>query len=206
MSKVNNTSEDGVVKRWLSSERYAHYFLKTNNNQELALLYIKAEMNISLQMTENLKWFELAFRNHMNEQLCQQYGSDWPMYQLTMFSKKKLTERKKKNVYAGNWVAENMSFGFWVGLMSHDYETLWRVCLRKTFIYRPKAVNRKKIHHKLDTICRLRNSIAHHHILDAEKLEIEWSVLIELVKWLDPALLTVMHKPDFSLLSIKSED
>jgi hypothetical protein len=61
-------------------------------------------------------------------------------------------------------ITTNLTFGFWVHLLTKQYQDIWKKQLTVAFPYIEKN-NRQQIYDKLNKIKTLRNKIAHHESL-----------------------------------------
>ena len=78
-----------------------------------------------------------------------------------------------------------MSFGFWCGLLSHNYAgTLWRTILYQAFPYSDR--NRVTVVGAVERCRLLRNRIAHHEpVYDRDHVEDQQTALA-IVGWISP--------------------
>lgn len=100
----------------------------------------------------------------------------------------------------GRLVAE-LSFGFWVVVLSAPYESrLWRyrrfVLVDQAFPYRGGATLRG-IHQRFNAIRILRNRVMHHEaIFDRPDLRREHAEIHEAIQWISPDLHAGIHAVD----------
>jgi hypothetical protein len=88
-----------------------------------------------------------------------------------------------KAVTRGRIVA-GVSFGFWAGLFSKNYEELWRHQLRHAFPH--GSVVRKDLTQRMRLLQRFRNRIAHHDCLLKQDIAARADDMLLIAGWLDP--------------------
>ena len=81
-------------------------------------------------------------------------------------------------------VVAGVSFGFWAGLFSKDYEELWRHRLRNAFPH--EELTRKDLTERMRLLQRFRNRLAHHDCLLAQPVEERLEDMLLIAQWVDP--------------------
>jgi hypothetical protein len=82
-------------------------------------------------------------------------------------------------------VIAGVSFGFWAGLFSKDYEELWRQRLRHAFPH--GALTRKDLTQSMRLAQRFRNRVAHHDCLLGQPVRQRVQDMKRIAGWIDPA-------------------
>jgi hypothetical protein len=90
---------------------------------------------------------------------------------------------KGRGITRGRVVA-GVSFGFWAGLFSKNYEELWRQRLRHAFPH--GAIMRKDLTEPMRLIQRFRNRVAHHDCLLGQNVEARADDMLQIAGWIDP--------------------
>jgi hypothetical protein len=90
---------------------------------------------------------------------------------------------KGKDITRGRIVA-GVSFGFWAGLFSKDYEEVWRHRLRYAFPH--GSIRRKDLTQPMRLIQRFRNRVAHHDCLLAQPVAERIGDMKRIAGWIDP--------------------
>ncbi len=143
---------------------------------------------------------ELALRNSLHTQLTQMFGSNMWFYmpgvlepgQLSQLSSalRQLSDRKTQPT-DGHIVAE-MTFGFWVSLISDPYQQrFWqpnRYALLGSVFSHVAGLSRQQLHRRYNLIRRdLRNRVFHHEaIWDRPNLQQEHLDIREAIRWISP--------------------
>ncbi len=187
-----------VISKGLSQERFGAYRRATCGNAAALALY---EWNnaISAALWADIAHLEILVRNAMHEQLTAWSSRTcgeprWYLDPNRVLTPNRLadvaaarqratTGRRGKPETSGRVVTE-LSFGFWRYLVSSHYDrTLWKPILSRSFPLQPR---RKAVHTGLAHLHELRNRIAHHEPIHAERLEQRHEELLTLLEWINP--------------------
>ncbi|MDQ2925024.1 MAG: Abi family protein [Acidobacteriota bacterium] len=139
-----------------------------------------------------LQGLEVVLRNSIHARLAQ--GLEMPAWYDLLFLQpeqaamlkraKQALDREGKPLDPGRVVAE-LAFGFWAGLTSAKYETIWRDHLVKIIARRP--LQRVQLHDRLNSIRKLRNRVAHHEpILFSGRLPAYVNQIFDTISWMSP--------------------
>jgi len=117
---------------------------------------------------------EVSFRNSLNQFYAEKIGENWleqnsilqPNAQKSISNSKNILKQQKKIISQDNLIAE-LSFGFWVKLLTKVYSRYLRYNdLKQIFPNLPskkdKSINRHFIFTKLNNIRLFRNKVFHH--------------------------------------------
>ncbi|MBZ0258754.1 hypothetical protein K8I31_22000, partial [bacterium] len=93
-------------------------------------------------------------------------------------------EKRKREITPGRVVAE-LNFGFWCSLTKyHEYEELWRRCLRK-ILMKDMKITRKTFSKKLEKCRVARNRVAHYEeIIFHYAPEIIYQQIVEIISFM----------------------
>lgn len=165
-------------------------------------------IDLAEALVPSLHAVELALRNSVHVALTNRYGTDMWFYeqghlepgQLSQFANALREIGKKSPPRAGRLVAE-LTFGFWVTLLSAPYEQrIWQpdgyALLAAAF---PQASDRsrKQIHDRFNAIRELRNRVFHHEaIWNRSNLQQEHADIHQAVQWISPTLHRAIHAVD----------
>lgn len=186
----------------LSPARFAPYVALTGGDIESARRLYAWNVEVSEAFYSPLHWFEVALRNSMHRSLASKWGRlDW--WEAAPVNKvgRGLVDRACRKVIAPKRVrtpddvVAQLNLGFWVGLLSTDYDrTMWVPCLHKAFPhYRgPRSV----LHGELDTLRLLRNRIMHHEPIHHRHLEADHRSLLQVISYLSADLTTELASQD----------
>lgn len=135
---------------------------------------------------------EVALRNALDRELGSTYGPSWydqaahvlpPQASPRIADARTELQRGGYPLNTPRLVAE-LTFGFWVSLVSRSADALWRACLHRAF--RHARVRRDEVHRHLDHLRRLRNRIAHHEPIFGRHLAADHDSLLRVVGWICP--------------------
>ncbi len=175
----------GQTRRGISNPRLGPYDNAAGGNHNLALELYLHNLDLSAAFYELIGIVEVVLRNALNDQLINQYGTNW-FADHALFDDRTLQEFERcwmhlrpahgvsgSSISNGKFVSR-LGFGTWTNLLDTggyrgreparfrcDYEQLfWRTCLHRAF---PNySGTRKPIYLHSLQIQMIRNRIAHH--------------------------------------------
>jgi hypothetical protein len=150
-------------------------------------------LQVSEAFLPALSCLEICMRNAMHEQLTAKYHrADWwtpaPLGQhegyIVQRAREDLLRRKGTDPGTDDIVAE-LSFGFWVSLLSRHYDRrFWVPALHKAFPgYRG---SRKDLHDNFDAMRRFRNRVMHHEPVHHRHLAADHAKIYRLLGSIEP--------------------
>jgi hypothetical protein len=183
-----------ALEATISRDRLARHVSDAAGDRTGALQLYVFNTTASEAFYTPLQGLEICLRNAIGSQLLRAFGITWihrgkmPMLQYPLTDMLANAEAglrdDNKPVTHGSVIAE-LSFGFWVTILSGRYEMpLWRPLLRHAFPLRPKGIERKQIHGALNAVRRLRNRIAHHEPILTRDLGKDHNTIVRLVSWM----------------------
>ena len=158
------------LENMLSKERFATYLAEMGGNRQDAIRLYIWNTAVGASFYGPLQALEIALRNQIHAKLSEKYGIQWYGEQSDIKFNDKNREQldmtearlgKKKFSTDPPGVVADLSFGFWVILLSSHYTNLWHPMLYKVFPHAAPAT-RRNIHEQLQILLDLRNKIAHH--------------------------------------------
>ena len=182
----------------ISSERFATYLRKTDNNREVAIRLYGWNTAMGSAFYGPLQVLEVTLRNSMHTELVRVYGSAWydnPDIKLTeqaMVSIRIAKEYIGKSAAPPDIIA-TLSFGFWVKLLTKgdgdtDYiKTLWIPALRDAFPHLASP-DMGDIQKTLWFLNHFRNRIAHHEPIFPRDLHKDHENIIRVIGWISPTV------------------
>jgi hypothetical protein len=180
------------LQRSVSATRLQRYTSIAAGDAAQALRLYMWNTALSEALYGPLQGLEITLRNKIHERLTSAYGTHWydnSRLQLRHTQQEQLGNAKQmlgnqgKPIEPARVLAE-LSFGFWVGLLSPKYEThLWRPHLRPLFANALPPFIRKDAHKALDEIRFLRNRIAHHEPILQRRLPEEHQLILTVIQW-----------------------
>lgn len=149
-----------------------------------------------------LSCLEVSIRNAVNEQLQATYGRPdwWESAPLDQHDASKVQQasddlRRRKGIdppCVDSIVAE-LSFGFWVSLLSRRYDRyFWVPALHKAFP--GYHGDRESLRDNLQAMLRLRNRIMHHEPIHHRHLEADHAKIYRLLGYVEPEAATWLRK------------
>jgi hypothetical protein len=180
---------------WISDARFHPFLAEAGGNHARAVALYAWHVQLSAACSATIHNFEVLVRNAIDAEL----GRDQPQTPIRAtwlmdFNtlqpngvKQVITavERleKGKDITRGRIVA-GVSFGFWAGLFSKDYEEVWRHRLRHAFPH--GAITRKDLTQPMRLIQRFRNRVAHHDCLLTQPVAERIGDMKRIAGWIDP--------------------
>ncbi len=185
------------LEQTVSIERLASYSALTGGDKAEAILLHERNTIISEGLYGILQVLEVSIRNSIHRVLTTDMGrSDWYDHVLLKRTEKESIQEAKDSICRrtkistpGRIVAE-LTFGFWVRLISPKYEKLlWVKHIYKSFpnLHKP---NRILVFDRVDKIRNLRNRIAHHERVVNRNINQDYQEILETLNWVCPVTAT----------------
>ncbi len=199
--------------RGLSEARLEAY--RTHPAEPLDAVLGRYRWNAALSMALHpaLGLLEVALRNTLHRAIAGLYGTEaWYALSpgmLASWGQKSIAVakdelRKQRKSEEPNRVVAELNLGFWVSLLSTDYEQrLWPKLLKEAFPYLPKSNRtRATVAGRFQEIRRLRNRVSHHEpIYKSKNLIQQYDKIEEAIGWMVPSLLNLLPIGDgFNLI------
>ncbi|GAA4851808.1 hypothetical protein [Kitasatospora terrestris] len=181
----------------LSEPRLAAYLAATGGDPGAARLLYWWNAEVSGAFLGPLHSLELTLRNALHDELAKVHGrADWwaqaPLNahgrRLVDEARRKRSRRSRRTVTADDLVAE-LSFGFWVSLLSSgdSYDRrFWVPALHRAFPH--YSGRRDRLHRSFESMLLFRNKISHHEPIHHRPLEADHAKIYELLEYLSPAM------------------
>ena len=192
---LRNTAINDAVARSLSRDRLDKYLMASGSDLDLAIGLYARNTRLSESLYTPLQALEICFRNHLDMELCREYGSGWTLDgaaplmadgAASVANAIREVRQSESTPTPGAVVAE-LSFGFWVALLARRYDaTLWREACHRAFRPVGKGLARQLVHGRFNSLRRFRNRIAHHEPIFHLDLEAKHAEVIEAVTWMSP--------------------
>jgi hypothetical protein len=177
----------------ISIERLAAYLVLAKGDRQKALFFYERNRLLSQGLYGMIQGLEVALRNSIHRELTSGLGqANWYDLPGTLYQPEtNAVGEAKRNIPTGTPVTPGrviaqLTFGFWVKLVSRNYEqALWVPHLRKCFphLRRPSRVI---VFDRLDKIRTLRNSVAHHERILQRNLKADYGDILETLGWVCP--------------------
>lgn len=206
---------------YLSNPRYSRYLDATDNDVARAKRLYNANIRLAQAFHPLVTQFEVILRNTLNVELTIFFDDpDWIINQKDGFmynqslarsrfflrthvqkAENKLI-RKQTPVTSGK-IISYQTFGFWLAFfLAHHYALIGGHPIQ-IFPYKPAFEDRASIYDKLDQIRAFRNRINHCEPICFNNYQVDCSyamcvrnILYNLVKWIDPELVSFFDKID----------
>ena len=182
------------MERVLSPGRFSTYLRAADEDGEKAARLYAWNTAVCAAFYGPLQALEVALRNAMHERLAERYGAEWYDNAEVCLNDKhrgQVEEAKERLRQTGKavtppHVVAALSFGFWVFLLTRNYnQRLWRPTLRGAFPYVEK-VTRQEAFVLLIELLEFRNRIAHHEPIFASPLRKRHSDILKIIGWISP--------------------
>jgi hypothetical protein len=181
------------LHRALSPARFEPYLKACGGDTPAALRLYWWNVEVSSAFYGPLHCLEVALRNALHDRLRQGYGRVdwWAVASLDDEGRRRIAqanaELRRRGVIgcgADDVVAE-LTFGFWVSLLSRRYDRrFWVPTLHRAFpSYRGR---RDDLHRDLDTIRLFRNRVMHYEPIHDRPLPARHATLYRLLGYVDP--------------------
>jgi hypothetical protein len=192
------SDEPKWIRTALSRARFAPYLAATGGNLAKAIQLYWWNVDVSSAFYPSLHCLEIAVRNSMHTQLGTTFGRvDWwnvaSLRDNGLLLVNEATRKVRRRLGYRTGTADDMvtelSFGFWVSLVSRAYHRdLWVPCLCRALPgYRGR---RDQLHESLLTVVLLRNRIMHHEPIHHRHLEADHETIYRLLGYVSPDLVT----------------
>jgi len=170
VDSIYKWAETSNLEQSFSLERFQRYIEWAGGNKEKAFALYALNTTISESFYTPLHILEVALRNSLHNAMTQNFGEIWYENDAIIYGNLKLKLQKAKadltaeaREHTSGRIISVLTLGFWTGLMSPEYENLWRSTLYTAFTKEDgTGFARKEITRQLTPIRVLRNRIAHH--------------------------------------------
>lgn len=191
------------AERWLSRYRYRPYLTAANDDHAAAVSLYEWNASVSAAFLEIFSILEVVLRNGIDQILApfevphtarHRIQDGWWFGSRTFLSERGhnvfVTTRERlpeSDQFKRDKVLAELSFGFWTGLFSSEYDELFRHHLVDCFPHRPaRGFDRKTVSSRLEQLRKLRNWTAHHQPVHSRPLEELHEQALDLISWIDP--------------------
>lgn len=196
MNSAKSPDVMAALEQSISRERLGKYLVAASDDLSKALDLYEKNCRLSEAFYTPLQCLEVCFRNSLNAQLTNYYGTNWfrtggpPLHADAEadinHALKELERNGTVTALPGAVVAE-LKLGFWVSLIAGRYDaTLWRQCLHKAFSKPAKSRGRKHIHGRFNALRRFRNRVAHHEPIFHLDPAAKHAEIVEAIEWMCP--------------------
>jgi hypothetical protein len=155
----------------VAADRLVPYLAACGGDRRRAIRLYSWNVEVSSAMWGPLHALEVNLRSDLHRCLSGSAGRpDWWL-RFGLFDPQpdqlaratRAAEAKHGVAFRAGDVVSELSFGFWTALLANRYHAmLWEVVLHRAFPLRPAALRRGDLHARLQSLRRLRNSVAHH--------------------------------------------
>jgi len=191
------------VERALSAPRFTPYLVAFAGNGAPAWDLYQWNVEVSQAFYGPLHCLEITLRNALHDRLRVQYGhADWwrkaPLNEHDSGKVAKAGEalrRKGTRRPSADDVVAELSFGFWVSLLSRRYDRyLWVPALHRAFPH--YTGSREVLRDNVQAMVLLRNRIMHHEPIHHRHLDADHAKIHRLLGYLEPEIVAWLHAFD----------
>ena len=185
------------------SHRVAPYLVAARSQGIRAVELVLWDVQASEAFHTPLGMLETSFRHAVHERLKSHYRRpDWwveaPLtdHDLSKVSKALGDARRESNYRPGSDdVAAQLTFGFWVNLLSQRHDRrFWVPALHQAF---PGYGGRRRdLHDNLEAMCFLRNRVMHHEPIFHRDLRADHSKIYRLISYIQPDVIAWLSEFD----------
>lgn len=160
-----------ALQRALSMPRLGRYMRDSNQLLDAALALYERNQRLSEAFHRPLQSLEVCLRNYLNEQLVARFGTNWvhtmsPPFrdsEIERIDKAKADLRRERVPVTQGAVVAELTFGFWVTLLSAYYEPrLWTPAFAPVFRSSGRKMRRQIVHNRMNELRIFRNRVAHY--------------------------------------------
>lgn len=184
------------IENTLSAPRLARYLGEAKGDKHYALRLYVWNGHLCEAFYLPIQIAEVCSRNTILAALSAKHGNEWFERGAFLCT---LPERLKNELsgvirderqahgsaLTTNHIVSGLSFGFWVHLMTKNYEgVFWPAYFQTCFPNKPKDVTRRMLHEKLERLRTFRNRIAHHKPIFDHSPKAEYQSLMETIEWI----------------------
>jgi hypothetical protein len=185
------------IETSLSLARLNRYMAAANGDKHTALRLYVWNARICEAFYLPLQVAEVTIRNRIHIGVMDRYGEGWEQQgRFVCTLPRRLSSeladtihkerRARGREFTTNHVVAGLSFGFWVNLLTRNYEhLLWKDGVTHAFPHAPPGLSRERLHIAVDRLRDWRNSIAHHYAIFDKGPTSEYQNLLGTVAWAD---------------------
>ena len=192
------------LQHGISRDRLEPYLSNRSPPQEGLALYA---WNVTLceSLYPSLNSIEITLRNAIHQAASEYFADEYWLIAHATGREKSIVRKvnrdlqKFKSAPSAGDIVSNLLFGFWVKLLSNEYEgILWPHLLRLVLPHVPRRRRTiKYLHARLDSVRILRNRVFHHEpIWYLTDLEEQHRLILETIGWISPAMLAMTRMLD----------
>ena len=179
----------------LSVARFQRYLRWADGDRARALDLYALNTRVSESLYTPLQTLEVTLRNRIHAVLSEAVQEHWFDQEgfLRIKRQPRQIEKARGELHRGGKVPTPerivavLSFGFWISMLSPDYEDLWQGTLRRIASREGRAgLRRKELSTPLNRIRDLRNRCAHHEPVIHWNLPKHYADILMVVRWLAP--------------------
>ncbi|MEO3972906.1 hypothetical protein [Streptomyces sp. CAU 1734] len=180
--------------RAFSRPRLSRYVVAAQGDPQTAVRLYWWNITACAALYGPLHCLELALRNALHDRLSEAYNRAdwWETAPLDHHARRLVAEARRKcerrgTVPTSDAVIAELSFGFWVSLLSRGYDrSLWVPTLHRAFPLLDEP--RRQLHDGLSSLVLMRNRIMHHEPVHHRDLAADHAKIYRMLGYLSPEL------------------
>jgi hypothetical protein len=183
-----------------SAPRLSTYLRHAKGNESRAIKLYRWNCQLSQSLYWPLQVLEIVYRNSITSVLVHKYGPGWhddATFKANLSpddsarfadAVSKQVVRRRTSHPAVDPITAELSFGFWLSLLSNRYEVPlgWAKRLPIAFPHLPAEITRVAVHKLLNEARDLRNRVAHHEPILQYNLEQRQTDVLSALGWMCP--------------------
>ncbi|WP_303719181.1 hypothetical protein [Brevundimonas naejangsanensis] len=185
-----------AVEAALSLERFARYVTWAEGDREHAVALYTLNTRVSEALYVPLQALEVALRNRIHTVMVQTRGPGWFQPEAGHVTDRQAEQVRTaiaeltdggKPIEDGRVVAA-LTFSFWTSMFGREQDDLWKRSLHRIATRDGRFLARKDFTTRLTQVRLLRNRIAHHEPILYWNLPKLHRAMLEITRWLSPAM------------------
>ena len=184
-----------MVTSIISQERLTKYLAAAGHDPARALALYGWNIQLSESFFPVLGAAEVCLRNSVVTRLIALYGPDWwddPVFLAQIKSAgKRIVKTASDKVAKGGVITSGkmtaeLNFGFWVNMLLPRHQAVFWPNLHFDFPHLPAAITYSHLYARCDAVREFRNRVFHHEPILHRDITVEYSKIMELIRWLSP--------------------
>jgi hypothetical protein len=188
------------IETALSPARLGRYLNAAKGDRQLALRLYVWNARLCEELYLPMQTAEVAVRNAIDAALVGQYGRGWysnhalidvlpDRYKEEVAKVTRQEQLRRAAAFTGDHVVAGMTFGFWVHLLSGNFDhLLWKNGMQTAFRAIPGHVGRRQVYDRVDQLRAFRNKVMHHYAIFDQKPLKEHANAMNIIGWVSENL------------------
>lgn len=185
-----------AIEAALSLERFARYVLWAQGDRIEAIRLYSLNTCLSEALYVPLQALEISLRNRIHDVMTEAKGSGWFLPERGIVDIRQASQvqtathelSSRSGSFEDSHIVAALTFSFWTAMFGRHHDLTWKEALHRIAKRDGRYLARKDFSAKLTQVRLLRNRIAHHEPILYWDLSKQHASMIELTRWLSPAM------------------